>query len=103
VGLEGVIFPEPLSLFTLHSFGAFYFSLAFSVLALYRARRMGAITLEVWGGLALIFFITVAALFFLRAFDFTEHPFQTIYLGVYLAALVLTIYFLRFGQPSREG
>jgi hypothetical protein len=94
VGLKGVIFPEPLSLFTLQSFGAFYFSLAFSVLPLLRVQRLAAVTVQVWGGLALIVFITVAAFFFLHSFNFTKHPFQSIYLGVYLLALVLTLYYL---------
>ena len=102
VGLNGVIFPEPLSLFTLHSFGAFYFSLAFSVLTLLRVRRLAAVTVEVWGGLALISFITAAALLNLRVFNFSEHPFQLIYLGVYIIALVLALFFLWYERVQRK-
>lgn len=94
VGLNGGVFPEPLSLFTLQSFGAFYFSLAFSVLALLRVRRLAAVTVQIWGGLALIIFITAAALIYFRAFHFAERPFQSIYLGVYLLALVLSLLYL---------
>jgi hypothetical protein len=94
VGLNGGVFPEPLSLFTLHSFGAFYFSLACSVLALLRVRRLAAVTVHIWGGLALIIFITAAALIYFRSFNFAERPFQSIYLGVYLLALVLTLFYL---------
>ena len=94
VGLNGGIFPEPLSLFTLRSFGAFYFSLAFSVLAFLRLPRSAAVTVHVWGGLALIFFITTAALIYLPTFNFTAHPFQSIYLGVYLLAFILCLLYL---------
>ncbi len=108
VGLNGVIFPEPLSLFTLQSFGAFYFSLACSVLPLLRVRNSGAVTVHVWGGLALIFFITAAALVYLPSFNFAEHPFQSIYLGIYLLVLVLTVFYLwnerthRSDSPTAE-
>jgi hypothetical protein len=94
IGLSGIIFPEPLTLFTLHSFGAFYFSLAFSALALLRERRSPPIIVHACGGLALILFITVAGFIHIGSFNFGEHPFQTIYLGVYLLALIVVIYYL---------
>jgi hypothetical protein len=100
IGLEGVIFPEPLSLFTLQSFGAFYFSLAFSVLPLLREKHLAAVTVHVTGGLALISLITVAAFIHLQAFNFAKNPFQTIYLGVYLAALIVALYYV-WGERSR--
>jgi len=104
IGLNGVIFPEPLSLFTLNSFGAFYFSVAFSTLPLLRAQRLATFTVHVWGGLALIFLITVAALVFIESFNFAQHPFQSIYLGVYLGALVVTVlYLFWFGRIRRTG
>lgn len=84
VGLEGVIFPEPLTSFTLHAFGAFYFSLAFASIFLLRAHTLSPITVVVQGGLALIVFITLAALVYLPVFDFGAHPFQSIYLIVYI-------------------
>ena len=94
VGLGGGVFPEPLTLFTLRSFGAFYFSLAFSVCALVRIRRADALTLHVQGGTALIVCITLAALVNFQRFNFSEKPLQTIYLGVYLAALFLSVLYL---------
>jgi hypothetical protein len=94
IGLNGGIFPEPLSLFTLHSFGAFYFSLACSVIALQRVPRLSAVTVHVWGGLALISSITAAAFIYLPSFDFSKHPYQSIYLGVYLLALALSLIYL---------
>ena len=103
VGLNGGIFPEPLSLFTLQSFGAFYFSLAFSVLPLTRARRTAAITAHGWGGLSLILLITVAALFYIRTFDFAGRPFQSIYLGVYLAALAVVLFYLWNERINRSS
>ena len=93
-GLKGVIFPEPLSLFTLRSFGAFYFSLGVGALALLRARRTAAITSYVQGGVWLILLITVAAFVYARSFNLAAHPFQIIYPGVYLAALAAALYYL---------
>ncbi len=100
-GQYGEIFPEPLSLFTLQSFGAFYLSLALSVLPLLGARRLGAITLHVQGGLALIVLITLAALLNLGSFNFAIYPRQSIYLGVYLAAGVLAVFYLWYERSRR--
>jgi len=94
VGLNGGIFPEPLTPFTLHSFGAFYFSLAISVLPFLRVQRLAALTVHVWGGLVLILLISAAALVHLQIFQFGTRPFQAIYLGVYLAALVAATSYL---------
>ena len=104
VGLNGVIFPEPLSLFTLHSFGAFYFSVAFSTIPLLRAQRLATFTVHIWGGFVLILLITVAALVYIESFDFAQHPFQSIYLGVYLGALLVTLlYLFWFGRARRTS
>ncbi len=100
-GLKGVIFPEPLTLFTLRSFGAFYFSLAVSALAFWRVRRLAAVTVHVRGGLTMIVLITAAALVYRGSFDFTEHPFQSIYLGVYLAAMLLALFYLWYEHARR--
>jgi hypothetical protein len=94
VGLDGEIFPEPLSLFTLRSFGAFYFSLAFSVLPLLRVQRLSAVTVHVKGGIILILLITVAALVYISSFNFVQHPLQSIYLGVYIVAFFLALFYL---------
>jgi len=101
VGLNGGVFPEPLSLFTLRSFGAFYFSLAAPVITLMRTRRLQAATVYVWGGMALIVFITAAALFYLPVFNFSERPFQSIYLGVYLAAFLIAAYYLSSQRQTK--
>lgn len=106
VGLGGGVFPEPLTLFTLRGFGAFYFSLALSVCALVRTRRADALTVHVQGGTALIVFITLAALVYLEKFNFSEKPLQTIYPGVYLAALCLSVLYLwklRMAPPVGGG
>ncbi len=94
IGLNGVIFPEPLSLFTLHSFGAFYFSLAFGALALLRARGQGGLIPYAQGGLVLIVLITAAALVFLSSFNLASHRFQSVYIGVYLLAVAIDGYYL---------
>jgi hypothetical protein len=100
-GLYGSIFPEPMLLFTLQAFGAFYFSLAASVLAVITARRLTPITVHVQGGIVLIVLITVASLAHHSSFNVAVYPSQWIYLGVYLAALALAAaYLLIAGRPA---
>jgi hypothetical protein len=89
--LYGGIFPEPLSLFTLQSFGAFYFSLSISVLAVITASRLNPITVHVGGGFVMIALITIAALVHWSAFNFSLYPRQSIYIGVYVLGFVVTL------------
>jgi hypothetical protein len=101
VGLRGSIFPEPLSLFTLHSFGAFYFSLACSAAVLVRVQRLAAFTALGIGGMIMIVLITLAGLVYWPVFNLGQHPFQAAYLGVYILAGVVLAYYLwtQRGQP----
>ncbi len=85
---EAKIFPESLSVFTVHAFGAFYFSLGVSALVFLRVRLTDALLIYAWGGIALIVPILAAALVNLDKFDFAARPGGWLYLGAYVAALV---------------
>lgn len=88
---EGVIFPEPLTLFTLRAFAAFYASLSGSVVPLIWSRSLQPILFQSRNGLALILTILVAALLNLDKFDFAARPGGLLYLGAYLISLVIVI------------
>lgn len=89
-GTNGEIFPEIMSAFTLRSFGAFYLSLTIGMVPLlfekYRRPFLG------YGFLAfgLIVIITVAAVVYLRLFNFHDHPFGTAYFLAYIIAGILS-------------
>lgn len=83
-GTNGGIFPELVSLFTLRSFGAFYFSLALGVVPLLWAKSRRSYLSHGLLSSGFLSFITLAALASLRVFDFSAHPSQMIYVGTYL-------------------
>lgn len=83
-GTHGGIFPEEMSLFTLRSFGAFYFSLAMSAVPLLWARGRMAFLNFMFGESMLILTITAAALRYINVFDFRARPGGLIYIGVYI-------------------
>lgn len=83
-GQSGSIFPEKLTLFTLHAFGVFYLSIALGTLTLLRERNITPVLVFIRTGLALLYPITLAALLNLDRFDFIVHPGGLIYLGVYI-------------------
>jgi hypothetical protein len=97
-GLNGGIFPERMTMFSLRAFGAFYLALAIGAVPLLRARGHGNVLTYGVAAYGLIVFITMAALVFIGHFDFVARPTQAIYLGVYLlVGIVVGIYMLRYG------
>jgi hypothetical protein len=89
-GTNGGIFPEVMSLFTLRSFGAFYFSLAMAVIPLIREKSLKTLLHHAAASYGLIIFITTATLAYIRLFDFVERPFGSIYIGIYMVVGVVT-------------
>jgi hypothetical protein len=92
---EGRIFAEPLSLFSVRAFAAFYFSLDVAVVALLWKGRMRAQIAITRAGLALIVPITVAAFLNWGLWDFAARPGGLLYFAAYLvvgilAAILLT-------------
>lgn len=93
--LNGRVFPEPLSLFTVRAFGVFYLALALGALPTVLARNVTPVTNYMASAMALIVVITIAAFVFIGTFDFSEHPLQVLYIAAYLAVGIPTALVLR--------
>jgi hypothetical protein len=103
-GLNAAIFPEPLSMFTLRSFGAFYLALALAVVPLLIARGRDNLLTHGFAQYGLIIFITLAGLAFSDRFDFVARPTQIAYLGIYcLVGAVVGFYLWRYGTGGRSS
>ena len=88
----GGIFPEPLTLFTVRAFAAFFLALDLAALALLLSPwREPAVELA-RVGIALIVPILVAAAVNIGAFDFAARPGGLLYIGAYVLTLVLAVW-----------
>lgn len=97
-GTNGGIFPEVMSPFTLRSFGVFYLSLALSAVPLLRERNLQTFLNHAYASYSLIIFITLAAIVYLRLFDFSGRPGGLIYFAAYfLVGIFFLLEFKRFG------
>jgi hypothetical protein len=102
-GLNAAIFPEPMSMFTLRSFGAFYLALALAVVPLLIARGRGNLLTHGFAQYGLIVFITLAGLAFIHRFDFAGRPTQIAYLAIYgLVGGVVGLYLCRYGTGRQR-
>ena len=90
----GEIFPEPLTLFTVRAFAAFYVALAVGIGALVLRPSMASSLVFGLFGTALIVAIVVAAVAHLSAFDFSGRPLGILYLGAYVVVFAPSIVFL---------
>ena len=103
---NGGLFPENLTLFTLHAGGAFFTSLVASAISVMNARGMEPVLSFMRYGIALILPITAAILFNLDKFDLINRPGGLLYIAAYLAALVGALIILashRSRSPAIEG
>jgi hypothetical protein len=85
---SGVIFPEPLSLFSLRAFGVFYLSLGVGMLVLIADRRADGFLVYMRAGFILVSLILVATAAYAGTFDLSAHPFQVVYPLAYVVAFV---------------
>ena len=99
--LNGRVFPEPLSLFTVRAFGMFYLALALGALPTVLARNLTPVTNYMASAMALVVFITIAALVFIDTFDFSNHPLQILYIAAYLIVGIPTAFVLRRESKRR--
>ena len=100
-GTNGGIFPEVMSLFTLRSFGMFYLTLALAVVPYLWNKNLNAILHHSIASYGLIAIITVAALVYLRLFDFASRPGGALYFIAYLAVgIPLLFVFRRYGTGT---
>jgi hypothetical protein len=73
---DGSIFSEPLSLFSLRAFGAFYLALALGVAVLVDDRRADGYVASQRGGIALVLPILAATVADADTFAIGDHPLQ---------------------------
>ena len=94
VGTNGGIFPEVMSLFTLRSFGVFYFSIALAVVPYLWNRSFNALLHHSYASYGLIVFITLAAFMYLGLFDFAKNPGGLLYFAAYLGVGIPVLFVL---------
>jgi len=87
---EGSIFPEPLTLFTVRAFAAFFAAICLSALPLIWARTLTSMFSYGLAGITLIIPILIAAFVNLDTFDFSGRPGGILYVGAYVFTLVVT-------------
>jgi hypothetical protein len=98
---EGRIFAEPLSLFSVRAFAAFYFALDLAAVVLvWRAGMRAQVAISL-AALAFIVPITLAAFFNWNLWDFASRPGGLLYFAAYLVVAVLIVIVLTRTQGWR--
>jgi len=97
---EGGLFPEPVTLFTVRAFAAFFAAICLSALPLIWARNLTPMFSYGWAGLILIIPILIAAFVNLDKFDFSGRPGGILYLGAYIVVLVFVAWGLWRYRPA---
>jgi hypothetical protein len=101
---NGEIFPEPLSAFTLRSFGVFFLSIALGATPFLRHRDRDALLSHGYCSFGSIVVITIGEFIHFRVFDLSAYPFQVVFLGAYLVVgIVVVIMFALYGTGHRRA
>jgi len=94
----GEIFPEPLSAFTLRSFGAFFLAIALGATPFLRHRDRDALLSHGYLSVGSIIAITIGEFIHIGVFDLSAFPFQIVFLAAYLVVgVVVVIMFAMYG------
>ena len=97
---EGGIFPEPLTIFSVRAFAAFFAAICLSALPLIWARNLTPMFSYGLAGVILIIPILIAAVINLDKFDFAGRPGGILYIGSYIFTLVVTAWGLWHYRPA---
>jgi hypothetical protein len=97
---EGGIFPEPLMLFSVRAFAAFFGAICLSALALIWTRNLTPMFAYGQAGILLTILIVIAAFVNLDKFDFAARPGGILYLGSYLFTLITTTWGIWYYRPT---
>jgi hypothetical protein len=97
---EGGIFPEPLTLFSVRAFAAFFGAICLSSLPLLWARNLTPLFAYGQAGIILTVPIVMAAVVNLDKFDFAARPGGFLYLGSYLFTLITTMWGVWYYSPG---
>jgi hypothetical protein len=100
----GHVFPEDMTPLTVRTFGVYFLTLALAAVVVVVVRRLAPLLVHMEGGIGITVPILAASLVYLDVFDFGEHPGQWIYLGAYVAFLLVAIptvvHYRRAGLPE---
>jgi hypothetical protein len=97
------LFPEPLTLFTVRAFAAFFASLVVSAIALLASRDLRAPIDLARVGLYLVIPITIASLANVDKFDFGAKPGGLVYIGAYILTAGLALFSVWWFRSRRSG
>lgn len=97
---EAGIFPEPLTLFTVRAFAAFFSAICLSALPLIWARNLTPMFSYGLAGTILIIPILIAAFVNIDKFDFAGRPGGILYMGAYVVTLMITGWGLWHYRPA---
>jgi hypothetical protein len=87
----GHVFPEDMTPLTVRTFGVYFLTLVLGAVAVVVVRRLTPLLAHMEGGIAITVPILAASLVYLDVFDFGAHPGQWIYLGAYVAFLLVAV------------
>lgn len=97
---EAGIFPEPLTLFTVRAFAAFFSAICLSALSVIWARNLTPMFSYGLAGTILIIPILIAAFVNIDKFDFAARPGGMLYVGAYVVTLLITGWGLWHYRPA---
>jgi hypothetical protein len=97
---EGGIFPEPLTLFSVRAFAAFFGAICLSAVPLIWTRTLTPLFAYGQAGILLTIPIVIAAFVNLDKFDFAARPGGILYLGSYLFTLISTVWGVWHYRPA---
>jgi hypothetical protein len=97
------LFPEPLTLFTVRAFSAFFASLVAGAVALLFSRNLAAPVELARVGLYLIVPIVIATLAHLGSFDFGARPGGLVYIGAYVATGLIAAFSVWWYRSRRSA
>lgn len=92
---NGEIFPEAMTTLTLRSFGAFFLALTIGMMPLLFAKSRTPFLNYSFLSFGLVTIITVAAFVYLPIFNFSEHPFGSLYFIAYFAVGIVSVMMFR--------
>jgi hypothetical protein len=87
----GRVFPEDMTPLTVRTFGVYFLTLVLGAVAVVVVRRLAPLVVHMEGGIGITVPILAASLVYLGVFDLGAHPGQWIYLGAYIAFLLVAV------------
>jgi hypothetical protein len=102
------IFPDEMSVFTAHAFGAFYLSLVLTMLSSILAKSLAPLLTTVRAGFALALIMLVPVFSYFASFDFAARPGGLIYIGATVLAAIISLAifafaYMRTGEAARAA